>query len=299
MNQDDPQKPRFEFARHMCAGAMSNAFASIFLNFNDVIKIRMQTEGVHRLSDMRVKPKYTNFFRTAQAIYKEEGMRVLLFRGLSASILREFGYSSIRMGMYTPVKDVILLYINEDGLINKILAGAICGGVGSSIFTPTDLIKIEFQASAKLPYPNVFAAFRDKYQHQGLSGLYRGVIPTVIRASLLTAAQMSSYDTLKHYLKDNYLDGKESVATHVLCAVFSGFVTTMVTNPVDCIKTRTMTFPGVYNGPLDCLIKSVTKEGPFILYKGILANFFRFAPHFTLALPLFEHFRWMLGLGYL
>lgn len=72
------------------------------------------------------------------------------------------------------------------------------GVIGSSIATPTDLVKVRMQACThghlagdKTPrYKNTYSAFAEIIRKEGVKGLYVGVGPTVKRAAILTATQV-------------------------------------------------------------------------------------------------------------
>lgn len=52
-------------------------------------------------------------------------------------------YSSIRMGLYDPLKALLPGDTNgEIGLLNKIMAGGLSGAIGSYIANPCDIIKV-------------------------------------------------------------------------------------------------------------------------------------------------------------
>ena len=80
-------------------------------------------ESTHRV--------YANYLVTARTIIQQEGIVTLLTRGIIPSVQREILYSSIRMGMYDPVKNFISTYTQPKGeeitLPTKILAGMITG----------------------------------------------------------------------------------------------------------------------------------------------------------------------------
>jgi hypothetical protein len=219
-------------------------------------------------------------------------------------MLREASYSSIRLGLYEPARSIIApgKSVTEISLWQKILAGFVSGGVGSAIANPTDLIKIRFQArrpEQPKTYRNTFDAFIQIYRTSGLAGLYKGVIPTTLRAAVLTSAQLSSYDHTKIQLRklDLLPDGP---IIHFLASFVSGLVTTTATSPVDVIKTRVMNAThGEYTGPLDCLLKLLRTEGPRALFRGWVPNYLRLGPHFIISLPLYEQLRSLLGAGYL
>ena len=131
-------------------------------------------------------------------------------------MLREGSYSSIRMGLYDPVRSILVKDAKEVTLTNKILAGLISGGVGSCFVNPTDVVKIRIQGEIRIPgqptrYKNTFQAFYQIWREEGIRGLYKGVGATTLRAAILTSAQLSSYDHSKHlllktkYFNDNFV----------------------------------------------------------------------------------------------
>lgn len=66
--------------------------------------------------------------------------------------------------------------------------------------------------------------------------------------------------------------------THLVAAVISGLVTTAASSPIDVIKTRVMTEVSrgaMFNGPVDCIVKSIKAEGVAVLYRGFMPNYMR------------------------
>lgn len=56
-----------------------------------------------------------------------------------------------------------------------------------------------------------------------------------------------------------------------MCAFTTGFALTITTSPMDLMKTRIMSQEAgyrVYNGLIDCAIKTYKKEGILAFYKG-------------------------------
>lgn len=278
--------------------------AACITNPLDVIKVRMQLEG--ELSQRSAgERKYNGFVRGGYRMVKSEGF-FALYRGLSASLMREGSYSTIRLGAYEPFKRVLgATDPSQTPLWKKVVAGACSGSIGSAIANPTDLVKIRMQASGEpgLPprYSSAFSAFGEIYSSEGWRGLYRGVGPTTQRAALLTAAQIPSYDHTKHFiLNAGYLE--EGLVLHFVSAFTAGLVTAVVTSPIDVIKTRVMNQPlkatgegMLYAGAMDCLVKSVRAEGWKCLYKGLIPNWVRIGPHTTVSLLVFEKLRALLG----
>jgi hypothetical protein len=130
----------------------------------------------------------------------------------------------------------------SEPLLFKIISGVTAGSIGSAIANPTDLVKIRLQAESgkidplmgiyttglfkgkKPTYSSTFNAFYKTFVNEGLiNGLYRGTSATVVRASLLTGTQLSSYDEIKYLFKSKgILD--EGFSLHILASIFSGIV---------------------------------------------------------------------------
>jgi len=306
MSKGSPVPPSEKLWPKFLSGGLATSIMSAVLNPMDVIKVRLQlqnqlakipTGGFH----LKESP-YHGFFHAGKKIYLEEGYFRGLMKGFTPSMIREFSYSSIRMGLYDPVKKLVAgpkAKVKDDiTLIQKIIAGALCGAMGSALVTPTDVVKIRFQSitpGQERPYKNTFDAFRKIYQNEGgLKGLYKGMGVTTLRASVLTAAQLPSYDHTKRVLlRNGYMD--DNVYCHVFASFVCGLVTTTATNPVDIVKTRWMTDKSRYKNPLDCFMKIILKEGPHAVFKGWLPNYLRFGPHFIISLPLYDFFRTLFG----
>jgi hypothetical protein len=282
------------------AGGGSATTVSAVMNSCDFVKTRLQVQQLHHSTN--VIPKYTSFPQAYAQIYKEEGVRVLMGRGLAASLIREMTYSSVRMGLYDPVKALLTNNSDKDpGMIVKIVSGGVAGAIGSYIANPFDLIKVRQMAvlpNQTTPYKNCFhAAFLIYRDEGGLKGLYRGVAVTVARAAVVTSAQLSTYDHTKHLLINNTSFFKDNFVTHLVSSLVAGFCTTAASSPVDVIKTRFMNAPrGFYNSALDCFIKTVRQEGVRALYKGFAPNYLRLGAHCMFALPLYEQVRVLFGL---
>eukprot|EP00030_Apusomonadida_sp_AF-17_P005420 a5300_13.p1 GENE.a5300_13~~a5300_13.p1 ORF type:complete len:340 (+),score=79.99 a5300_13:45-1022(+) len=319
--------PPFLYARMLASGGIANSISSALLNSSDVIKVRLQTQDLRfprPLGGVRTEPlMYNGFLRTGQRIVAEEGLSGLLLPGLGAAILRDLLYSSIRMGLYPEVKRLISPDTDGDpGLMRKIASGALTGAIGSAIANPTDVVKIRLQAEAGVvgpdgkyvtglakgaspTYTSTLRAFGQILRTEGVvHGLYAGVGPTMVRAALLTAGQLASYDHSKYLLKEHGILN-EGPLLHIIGSLIAGLVATTVCAPADMIKTRVMSDRAgpagqrLFSGPIDCAVKLVRVEGLGALFRGWSASYARLAPHFIIALPLYEQIRRLFGLRYM
>ena len=305
----------------LLAGGLSCMFISAVLNPMDVVKVVLQTQSqlksiehhAHPVSDFLLHPsrslyanaRYHGTWHALKSIYREQGYGRGLMKGITASMLREASYSSIRMGLYDSIKVLLAPHgttKEEFSFAQKLIAGAGSGALGSFIATPTDLVKIRFQSYSPRhpnPYKNTFAAFYHiiKYEN-GIFGLYKGALPTITRATVLTGMQLSTYDQSKRLLlRSGYFHDNPTL--HIVSSIISGLLTTTIVSPIDIIKTRIMTdntsTNRLYKSSFDCAYKLLMKEGPEAFLKGWLPNYLRLGPHFLVSLSLAELIRKSLG----
>lgn len=76
--------------------------------------------------------------------------------------------------------------------------------------------------------------------HTGVLSMWRGATPTVLRAMILNACQLATYSKAKLMLMNTgfFSDG---IVLHFCASLCSGFLSTVVSMPVDITKTRIQT----------------------------------------------------------
>ena len=253
----------------------------------DVIKVRLQIQGeAAALAAESGAASATRLGPVEMGVHIFKSQSVPgLFKGLSASLLRQGVYSSARFGAYDALKNTVS---SNDGsalpFYKKVACGLISGAFGAAIGNPADVAMVRMQADGKLPpelrrnYKNVFDGLGRIVREEGVAELWRGCSPTVVRAMVVTASQLAVYDQIKQGL---LASGKfsDTVPTHLFSGFLAGFFASCTSNPIDVVKTRIMNMtPGQYKGPIDCVTTTVRQEGPLALYKGFVPTFVRQAP---------------------
>lgn len=71
----------------------------------------------------------------------------------------------------------------------------------------------------------------------GLRGLMQGTSSQVLRVSVGSSVQLATYDTFKGWAVSKGLR-PDSVVTHGVAAIFSGFFLSIAMNPVDVVASR-------------------------------------------------------------
>ncbi|CAH3126558.1 unnamed protein product [Pocillopora meandrina] len=285
----------------MCAATVTNPI--------DVIKTRMQLDNElgsqHESRNIFHNRYYRGLVRGAARIAHEEGIRGL-YKGITPSLMREASYSTLRLGLYEPLKEWFgATDPAHTPLWKKVCSGAIAGAIGSAIACPTDVVKIRLMAlpsGNKWEYRHTLHAFQAIVANEGIRGLWTGVNATVKRSALVSATAVSSYDHAKHKILNAGLL-QEGPVLHIMASSIAGFVTNCVSSPIDMVRTRYMNQkkdcnkkPLLYRGTIDCIAKTVHKEGLFGLYKGFIPNWTRTGTHTVVTFFVFEQLRAFVGL---
>lgn len=232
-------------------------------------------------------PKYSGLFGTMGTVAKEEGVGAL-WKGLEPGLHRQCLYGGLRIGLYDPLKQLIVGkdHVGDVPLPQKILAGLLTGGIAIAIACPTDLVKVRMQAEGKLApgmpkkYPSAFAAYGIIAKEEGIAGLWTGLGPNVMRNSVINATELASYDQIKQVMLASGIE--DGVGVHLSAGLGAGFAAVCVGSPVDVVKSRVMgDKEGLYKGTLDCFAKTLANDGPLAFYKGSFTMFraFCFSPH--------------------
>ncbi|KAG6515075.1 mitochondrial uncoupling protein 5-like [Zingiber officinale] len=231
-------------------------------------------------------------------ILRTEGAAAL-FSGVSATVLRQTLYSTMRMGLYDMLKGKWSRSGNDGPgslpLHRKVAAGLFAGGIGAVVGNPADVAMVRMQADGRLPpserrnYKSVLDAIGRMARQEGVASLWRGSSLTVNRAMIVTASQLATYDQAKEAILRRRGVGADGLGTHVAASFVAGLVAAAASNPVDVVKTRVMNMKvekgaaAPYSGAMDCALKTVKAEGPMALYKGFVPAVSRQGP-FTVVL---------------
>lgn len=157
---------------------------------------------------------------------------------------------------------------------------SVSGFFGGLAGNPADIINVRMQADRSLPsdqrvnYRHALHGLTTMLRTEGPSSLFRGVWPNTVRAALMTASQLATYDEFKKLILTTGLAG-DGVGTHFASSLLSGLVATTVCSPVDVIKTRVMAKKGKGGGVLHVLGETVKKEGISWVFKGWIPSFAR------------------------
>lgn len=168
--------------------------------------------------------------------------------------------------------------IGGRGIGHRFLLGC-CAGVSSSvILQPFDVFKTKLQGN--ILYKNeIFGSYRSLFANLKLSEYWKGISPTVARASLGPGIYFALLETL------NY--NQSSGVTNFLKGALARSIASSVVNPLTVLKVRyefsRNTSPGLYKG----IKKIISEEGIKGLNSGLLLTLLRDVPQSGIYLAVF------------
>ncbi|RYH29451.1 solute carrier family 25 protein [archaeon] len=256
----------------------------------DVVKTRLQVSG-----EGTRNYKALGIGGTVRVIAKEEGIAAF-WKGIGAAWLREASYTSLRLGLYGPIKQALGIK-KDSNFLMKFMAGSGAGAIGSIAGNPFDVLKTRLMAAEGNSPLSLSQAASTLYKQQGIGGFYRGLQANVMRAMVLNGTKMACYDQIKMIIKNSGMV-PSGLPTQFMAAFGAGFFMATTVSPFDMVRTRLMNQPPdakIYNGFVDCVVKIIAKDGPVGLYAGFIPIWARFAPTTTLQLVIFEQIKPIFG----
>eukprot|EP00735_Rhodelphis_limneticus_P014618 TRINITY_DN8677_c0_g1::TRINITY_DN8677_c0_g1_i1::g.427::m.427 TRINITY_DN8677_c0_g1::TRINITY_DN8677_c0_g1_i1::g.427 ORF type:complete len:304 (-),score=70.72,sp/Q9SB52/PUMP4_ARATH/46.79/2e-87,Mito_carr/PF00153.22/3.6e-21,Mito_carr/PF00153.22/1.4e-18,Mito_carr/PF00153.22/8.2e-24 TRINITY_DN8677_c0_g1_i1:197-1108(-) len=289
------------------AGSLAGILSGAVTHPIDLIKVRMQlhgsSDGFNVASE--VKGKKPGMISTAMNVARSEGI-LALYRGLSASLLRQATFIGTKIGSYDALKWVFADDKGQLGFHGKVACGLLAGAFGAAVGNPADLAMVRMQADGRLP-----AHLRRNYRHggeaimrvireEGFFTLWRGCTPTVCRAMIITASQLAVYDQLKELILA-HTSMEDTPVLHITASCIAATIAGFTSNPFDVVKSRLQhmkpqadgTMP--YKGTWHCMVKTVHSEGFLALYKGLTPTIARQVPLNITRFVFLEQFRKVLA----
>jgi solute carrier family 25 phosphate transporter 23/24/25/41 len=184
-----------------CAGITSVTFTYPL----DIVRTRLsiQTASFESLSKQQGKPP--GMWTTMITMYKTEGGIAGLYRGIIPTIAGVAPYVGLNFMVYESVRG----YFTEPGEKNpvwyrKLAAGAISGAVAQTCTYPFDVLRRRFQVNTMsgmgYQYKGIWDAVRTITAQEGIFGLYKGIVPNLLKVAPSMASSWLAFETTRDLL---------------------------------------------------------------------------------------------------
>lgn len=247
---------------------------------------------------------------TAKRIIQREGF-LSLYKGLTAVYTGIIPKMAIRFLTFESYRETLQTMVGpptngaEFSTSVNFTAGLASGLTEAIVIvTPAEVCKIRMQAQynsmmdpsqlARRKYKNVFQTAVLIVREEGVSALYKGIVPTMLRQGCNQAVNFTMYNVFKKKVLDiqkkKELDHYQSL---ILGGVSGGFGP-MVNNPLDVVKTRMQKQviksgrEPKYKGIVQSVVLIAKEEGTMALWKGITPRLMRIVPGQAITFMTYE-----------
>ncbi|XP_065333400.1 probable mitochondrial glutathione transporter SLC25A40 [Cloeon dipterum] len=331
MEQDDPRF-RITPLQQMAASTTGALVTSIIVTPLDVVKTRLQAQhkallsnkcylycnglmdhlcpcngnvqGPAAVSEMLKKP--THFNGTIDAFVKisrAEGP-LTLWSGLGPTLILALPATVIYFVTYEQVRNRLRTWVSKpgDGLAQQpvwvpLVSGGMARVWAASIVSPLEMLRTRMQAQ-KTSYLEGGRALKLLVQQQGITGLWKGLGPTLLRDVPFSALYWLNYETLKLHFNQPVPTFKFSLFAGAL----SGSIAAVITLPFDVVKTHQQIELGdkqIYSNPpksingrsstLNVIKRIYSQSGVSGLFTGLVPRLVKVAPACAIMIATFEY----------
>ncbi|CAM9348628.1 unnamed protein product [Ectocarpus sp. 12 AP-2014] len=224
-----------------------------------------------------------------------------LYQGLGVTLVGSMPAVGVYFGLYQFVKN----QMDAKQGISPYLSITVSAGVGNFIASffrvPYEVVKQRLQVGQ---YPTTMVAIQSIYREGGLLGFFgKGGLKTQWARDIPYAmVTLLVYETLQKAAArrkgppgTKKKEAKANPVENMVIGAIAGGMGSLVTNPMDMIKTRMMTSPELYAGPMDAAWKALSKEGPQAFLKGATPRLLHKIPANAFFFVAYEFFRSILG----
>ncbi|KAH8307977.1 hypothetical protein KR059_003763, partial [Drosophila kikkawai] len=177
--------------------------------------------------------------------------------------------------------------------------GSFAGAVGATVVYPIDLVKTRMQNQragsyiGEVAYRNSWDCFKKVIRHEGVLGLYRGLLPQLLGVAPEKAIKL----TMNDLVRDKFTDKKGNIPTwaEVLAGGVAGGSQVVFTNPLEIVKIRLQVAGEIASGSKIRAWSVVKELGLFGLYKGARACLLRDVPFSAIYFPTYAHVKAMMA----
>ncbi|KAJ4890616.1 hypothetical protein Rs2_30364 [Raphanus sativus] len=162
--------------------------------------------------------------------------------------------------------------------LRRLFSGAVAGAVSRTAVAPLETIRTHLMVGSG--GESTTEVFRDIMKHEGWKGLFRGNLVNVIRVAPARAVELFVFETVNKKLTPKLgEDSKIPIPASLLAGACAGVSQTLLTYPLELVKTRLTIQRGVYKGILDAFVKIIREEGPTELYRGLAPSLIGVVPY--------------------
>ncbi|GME72975.1 unnamed protein product [Ambrosiozyma monospora] len=278
------EKQKSNFFADFMMGGVSAAVSKTAAAPIERVKLLIQNQD-EMIKQGRLAKRYTGIGECFKRTAAEEGI-ASFWRGNTANVIRYFPTQALNFAFKDKFKKMFG-FKKEDSYAlwfgGNLASGGLAGATSLLFVYSLDYARTRLANDAKSAKGNgerQFNGLIDVYKKtlasDGIAGLYRGFLPSVVGIVVYRGLYFGLFDSLKPVVLVGPLEGNFLAAFLLGWCVTTGAST--ASYPLDTVRRRMMMTSGQavkYNGAFDAFRKIVAAEGVKSLFKGCGANILR------------------------
>jgi solute carrier family 25 (adenine nucleotide translocator) protein 4/5/6/31 len=272
-----------EFAADFLMGGVSAAVAKTSAAPIERIKLLVQNQD-EMIKQGRLSHPYKGIVDCFSRTYKDEGL-LALWRGNTANVIRYFPTQALNFAFKDYFKSLFGFKKSEGyakWMAGNLASGGAAGASSLLFVYSLDYARTRLANDAKSAkggarqFNGLLDVYKKTLASDGIAGLYRGFVPSVVGIIVYRGLYFGLYDSIKPVVLVGALQGSflASFLVGWCVTTFAG----VCSYPLDTIRRRMMMTSGStthYKSMFDAGAQIVAKEGTRSLFKGAGANILR------------------------
>ncbi|XP_053209698.1 mitochondrial folate transporter/carrier-like isoform X2 [Panonychus citri] len=280
----------------LVAGVTGGVLSTLVLHPLDLLKIRFAVND-GRLS---IRPHYQNLREGIKTIFKQEGIAGF-YRGTIPNLMGAGVSWGLYFLFYNCIKDYLMMERTELTPWLHLLAAGEAGVLTVTLTNPFWVVKTRLclqygnqqQLLNSLPNHKVYSGTRDAfykiYKHEGIRGMYKGVIPGLFGVTH-GSLQFMVYEELKKNInKRRNLPTETKLDNHqyIACAAISKLIAASITFPYQVVRARLQDQHTDFKGVRDVIVRT-WRSGFRGFYRGFPAYVIHVTPNIVIVFWCYE-----------
>lgn len=225
-----------------------------------------------------------------QSILHDGGVRGL-WRGNGVNVMKVAPETAAKFWAYETLKTMLCDDVDNITLQERFAAGAGAGAFAQALIYPFEVAKTRITLGGE--YHNLVHCMSATVSKEGPRALYRGMLASLIGIVPYSGVDLTVFSLLKEAYERRFPTREPGLFTLLLCGAVSTTVGQVVSYPLQLVRTRLQAqgMPGrpiLYDGILDCIMKTLARDGVRGLYKGLAPNFMKSVPAMAISYATYE-----------
>ncbi|KAJ6443446.1 solute carrier family 25 member 42 [Purpureocillium lavendulum] len=189
----------------LVCGGVAGITSVVFTYPLDIVRTRLSIQSAS-FAELGDKPKQLpGMWATLVHMFKTEGGVRALYRGIVPTVAGVAPYVGLNFMVYESVRK----HFTPEGdknpsAVRKLAAGAISGAVAQTCTYPFDVLRRRFQINTMsgmgYQYKGIGDAIRVIVRQEGIRGLYKGIVPNLLKVAPSMASSWLSFEMTRDFL---------------------------------------------------------------------------------------------------